>query len=307
MSRMARRDFIKAATYGTLALSALRATAQPAGADHFTTLSVEPGKMPRLFTGLCAYSYREELMGGKMKLEDFIQRAVDLKVDGVDMTVYYLQSTDPAYLAHLRNVAYRAAMPLSGAACRAELVQADVAGREAALIDIKKWVDVADRLGASHLRIFGGKVPKGAALGPVLDGVVETFKAAADYSGQKGIVLGIENHSGVTQSAEVCLDIMHRVNHPCAGINLDLTHFLLTETSYNQIAACLPYATNVHVRDKFDDNSPIDMDRIWRMFAGAGFKGYMSIEFSDATEPVASGIPRLVTEVKALNEKYSSI
>lgn len=307
MRKMARRDFIRAAACSTLALSTLRASAQATSPNHFDALSVEPGKMPRLFTGLCAYSYRQALLGGQMKLEDFIQRAVDLKVDGVDMTVYYLHSTDPAYLAHLRNVAYRAGMPLSGAACRAELVQANAAGRDAALADVKKWVDVADRLGASHLRIFGGIVPKGAAPGPVLDGVVEIFKAAADYSGQKGIVLGIENHSGVTQSADVCLDIMHRVNHPYAGINLDLTHFLPAETSYDQIAACLPYATNVHVRDKFDDNSPIDMDRVWRMFVAAGFKGYMSIEFSDATESAATGIPRLVTEVKALNKKYSSV
>lgn len=303
---MARRDFVKGAACSSLLLSVLHATSQTTGTDQFTAASVKPGKMPRFFTGLCAFSYREEL-SHRMTLEDFIQRAVDLKVDGVDMTTYYLKSTDPAYLAHLRNVAYRAGMPFSGAACGSSLMQADAARRDAVLADIKKWVDVTDRLGASHLRIFGGPVPKGAAAGPVLDAAIEIYKAAADYSGQRGIVLGIENHSGITQTAEVCLEIMHRVDHPYAGINLDLTHFLPTATAYDQIAACLPYATNVHVRDRFDDNSPIDMDRVWRIFADAGFKGYMSIEFSSATEPAASGVPRLVAEVKALNKKYSSV
>ena len=306
MRKMIRRDFIKGAACSPLMLSVLRATSQTTGTDQFTASAVEPGKMPRLFTGLCAFSYREEL-SRQMKLEDFIQRAVDLNVDGVDMTTYYLKSTDPAYLAHLRNVGYRAGMPFSGAACGSSLMQADATRRNAVLADIKKWVDVTDRLGASHLRIFGGPVPKGAAAGPVLDAAIEIYKAAADYSGERGITLGIENHSGITQTADVCLEIMHRVNHPYAGINLDLTHFLPAATAYDQIAACLPYATNVHVRDRFDDNSPIDMDRVWRMFAGAGFKGYMSVEFSSATEPAASGVPRMVAEVKSLNKKYSHV
>ena len=306
MTKIARREFIRGAACSSLMLSALPATSQATGTDHFTASSVEPGKMPRLFTGLCAYSYREEL-SRQMTLEDFIQRAVDFKVDGVDMTTYYLKSTDPAYLAHLRNVGYRAGMPFSGTACGSSLMQAEATRRDAVLADIKKWVDVTDRLGASHLRIFGGPVPKGGAPGPVLDGAIEIYKAAADYSGQRGITLGIENHSGITQTADVCLDIMHRVNHPYAGINLDLTHFLPTATSYDQIAACLPYATNIHVRDRFDDNSPIDMDRVWRIFAGAGFKGYMSIEFANATEPAAIGVPKMVTEVKSLNKKYSSV
>ena len=262
---------------------------------------------PRFFSGCCAYSYRKYLQHGPMTMEQFIEKAVSLRVDGVDVTAYYLKSTDVDYLASLRHLAYRNGVLFSGAACGVSTVQADATKRANVVSEIKKWVDVTDALGASHLRIFAGKLPAGVALQQAIDWTVEATKAASDYSGKKGITLGIEDHSGVTQQADVCLEIMHRVNSPYAGINLDITHFVPTATqdSYAQIAACIPYATNTHIRDKFDDDSPVDLDRVWKLFAGAGFKGFMSVEYEDK-EDAETGVPKLIKKVRALNTKYST-
>ena len=57
-------------------------------------------------------------------MEEFIEKAVSLRVDGVDMTGYYFKSTDAAYLASLRHLAYRKGIAFSGAACGATMVQA---------------------------------------------------------------------------------------------------------------------------------------------------------------------------------------
>jgi sugar phosphate isomerase/epimerase len=188
------------------------------------------------------------------------------------------------------------------------VVQADASKRTEAVAEIKKWVDVTDALGAPHLRIFAGKLPPGATLQQSIDWVVEAMKAGSDYSGKKGIVLGVEDHSGVTQSAEVCLEIMHKVNSPYAGINLDITHFVPTasQDAYAQIESCIPYATNTHVRDHFDDGSPIDLDRVWKLFANAGFKGFMSAEYS-GKEDAATGVPKLTEKIRTLCQKYSSV
>jgi sugar phosphate isomerase/epimerase len=119
---------------------------------------------------------------------------------------------------------------------------------------------VTDHLGASHLRIFAGKLPTGSSLKDAIDWVVECMKAACDYSSEKGITLGVEDHEGVTQSADACLEIMQRVNSPYAGINLDITNFISTpaQDAYAQIAACIPYATNIHIRDRFYNDTPVD-------------------------------------------------
>ena len=297
-----RRNFLLASVPFAAGASLASAAQSPETAESNTK------NMPRLFPGCCAYSYRKYLQHGPMTMEDFIEKGVSLRITGVDMTAYYFKSTDPSYLASLRHLAYRKGVMFSGAACGVSMVQADPTKRAQTLPEIKKWVDVTDALGASHLRIFGGKLPPGATVQQAVDWVVETMKPASDYSGAKGITLGIEDHSGVTQQADVCLEIMHRVNSPYAGINLDITHFVPTATqdAYAQIEACIPYATNTHIRDKFDDGTPIDMDRVWQMFAKAGFKGFMSAEY-EGKEDASTGVPKLIEKIRALCSKYSTV
>lgn len=243
-----------------------------------------------------------------MSMEDFILKGVEMELDGVDMTVYWLKSTDTAYLTGLRHLALKNAIPFSGVACGSSMVQADKAKRDQVLEDIKKWIDVTNTLGASHLRVFGGTLPHGATNEQAVDWIVESMKPACEYAGQKGITLGIEDHSGVTQSAKVCLEIMRRVDSPYAGINLDITHFVPTpgEDAYAQIEACIPYATQTHIREVFDDQTPIDLDRVWQMFAKAGYKGYMSAEYEGKEDP-ATGVPKLMNRIKTLCRKYSTV
>jgi sugar phosphate isomerase/epimerase len=294
-----RRSFLK-----NIGASAIAATAVEAlGTSSADALPISSKKTARLFSGCCAYTYRNAFKNG-FTLEKFIEKAVDLRLDAVDMTVYYMKSTDPGYLENLRWLAYKHAVAFSGAACGVTMVEADPAKRADALVQIKKWIDVTDRLGAPHLRIFAGPLPAGASLPDATTWVVEIMKAASDYSGSKGIMVGLEDHYGVSQSAKVCLEVMHRVNSPYAGINLDITHFDKKDGDpYAQIASCIPYATNTHIRTKFDDGTPIDMDRVWKMFADAGFKGYMSYEGEEMDTPE---IPAPIAEIERLCRKYSS-
>lgn len=310
-SMVNRRQFVKAVGLGALAGSGMGTVAARAAVAQ-SDANPDKSKLPRLLPGCCAYSYDQELRHGPMTLEDFILKAAELGLTGVDMTAYYFKSTDPEYLHSLRHLAYRHAVAFSGAACGVSMVQADAAKRAESLEQIKKWVDVTDLLGASHLRIFAGELPKGASLKDAVDWVVESMKAACDYSGKKGITLGVEDHEGVTQSADLCVEIMQRVNSPYAGINLDITNFIATpaQDAYTQIAACIPYATNIHIRDHFYDHSAVDMDRVWQIFARAGHQGFVSAEY-EANYPgspaPATGVPRLVDEIKTLCRKYSSV
>jgi hypothetical protein len=51
------------------------------------------------------------------------------------------------------------------------------------------------------------------------------------------------------------------------------------------------------------------MDRLWQLFARAGFKGYMSAEYESgpgANTDTATAVPKLVGEIRKLCKQYSS-
>jgi sugar phosphate isomerase/epimerase len=301
---------VGACALGSAGAGLIGAQAVPSGeADPENTHG--GSNLPRLLSGCSAFSFRKALTSHQMTLEDFIRKAVELRLDGVDMTLYYLKSNDPDYLESLRYLAYKNAVGFLGAACRSGTVQMDPTQRATALSDIKKWVDVSAWLGAPQLRVMGGPVPQGVSPGQAVDAVVEIMKAGTDYSAKKGIVLALENSRGIAQTSDVCLEVMQRVASPYAGITLDITHFVPTPTqdAYAQIAACIPYATNAHIMDCFDNGAPIDLERIFKIFADAGFKGHMSLEYvpkPGAPDNAGTDIPLLVAQIRALCRKYSS-
>ncbi|MBZ5563739.1 MAG: sugar phosphate isomerase/epimerase [Acidobacteriia bacterium] len=294
-----RRDFLKTAGV------AVAGSVQVSLANSLPQEAKKAEPQPRLFSGCCAYSYGKYLKSGQMTMEDFILKAVELGIDGVDITTYWLKSTQPAYLAGLRHFAFKHGVPFSGAAIGSDMCQPDPAKRASELTNIKKWIDATELLGPSHLRVFGGELPPGATEAQGIGWVVETMKPACDYAARKGITLGIEDHGGITSKASTILEILRRVNSPYAGINLDITNF--TENEYAQIDACIPYATHTHIREAFGASKElVDLERVWSMFAKGGYKGYMSAEY-EGEEDAMTAVPKLLGKIKTLCKIYSSV
>jgi sugar phosphate isomerase/epimerase len=292
-----RRQFLQ--TSGLTAANVLL----PGNAVNVRASSENSPNQSRLFPGCCAYSYRKHLASGQMTMEDFILKGVELGVYAIDVTTYWLKSTEPTYLVSLRHFAYKQGMPFSGVAISSNMCQPDATKRVEELKKIKDWVDVTERLGASHLRVFGGEPPPGTGEEQGVQWVVEMMKPACEYAAVKGITIGIEDHGGITAKASTLLEILKRLDSPYAGINLDITNF--KENYYPQIEACIPFATHTHIRDLFENHEPVDLDRVFEMFARAGYKGYMSAEYEGTEDPM-TGVPKLVEKIKTLCKKYSS-
>jgi sugar phosphate isomerase/epimerase len=300
-SAIRRRDFLKNA--------GLTAACLPLGAGplwgHAPELIKNSPGHPRLLSGCCAYSFRKYLQNGPMTMEDFILEAVELEIEGVDITTYYLKSTEPSYLLGLRRLAFRNGVPFSGAAIGTDMCQPDPTKRAAEIEKIKKWLEVTELLGAPHLRVFGGKVPQGATDEQGVQWVVETMKPACDYAAAKGITLGIESHGGITSKATNIIEILRRVDSPYAGCNLDISNF--PEDPYTQIEACVPYATHTHIRDFYGEaRKPLDLERVWKLLAQGGYKGFTSAEY-EGDEDAKTGVPKLLAKIKTLNRKYSTV
>ena len=301
---MLRREFLLAAGGAAVAAPSF-GSAFPAPQE---TKAGPAKNQARLFVGCCALSYLKYFNAGSMTMESFIRKAVELEVHGVDITTYWLKSTEPDYLTSLRHLAFKNGMGFSGIAIRTELCQAGGAIRAEELRRIQQWVDAAELVGASHVRVFGGSLPGGATEKQGIEWIAETLKPACDYAAKRGITLGMEDHGGITGRAGTLLEIVRRVDSPYFGINLDISNFeaKTDDEMYSDIEACVPHATHAHIRDVFGATKrPIDLDRVWRLFAQGGYKGYMSAEY-EAEEDAMTGVPKLLDKIKVLCRKYSS-
>lgn len=81
-------------------------------------------KKARLRPALCAYSFRSELQNKSMTYEDLVARAVEWEIDGLDLTVYWLPTTDRAWLLELRRKAFRMGVEIFSISVRTELTRA---------------------------------------------------------------------------------------------------------------------------------------------------------------------------------------
>jgi sugar phosphate isomerase/epimerase len=267
-----------------------------------------PGKA-RFRTGLVAYSYRQALQSKAMTYEDLIRVAVETGIDGIDMTVYWLPGTTDDHILPLRRFAYRNRVEIYSIGTRVQLAQPTPELREAQLVELRKWVDVAQKIGATHIRVFGGQKPAGATLEQAVGFAAETMKRGAEYAGARGIILGIEDDGGITDFAKETIEIVTRTDSPYAGMNLDIGNFRPPDV-HGQIEMSIPHAVSTHIKVEFaqDDGktrAPFDWDRIFTMFAAHGYRGYMGLEYEAAADP-ATAVPMHLRRLKELAVKYSA-
>lgn len=286
---MRRRDCLT--TFGAALFAATRSSAAPEAQGHFRS-------------AICAYSFRNQLKDKSMTYADLIRMAAELGADGIDMTTYWLPDTTDGTLYGLKRQAYRAGVEIYTIGVRARMAQPTPELQAAEVETIRKWLDVAQRLGAGHIRVFGGAVPKGATEDQAVAWAVETLKRCAEEAGKKGITLGVEDDGGITTNADRTVEIVKKTDSPWAAINLDVGNF--PDNAYAQIEMCAPYATNVHFKSHVHidgQSQPADWARILRILGKAGYRGYLALEYELEDNP-RKVVPELISKMRSVIRDY---
>ncbi|MCC7339771.1 MAG: sugar phosphate isomerase/epimerase [Bryobacterales bacterium] len=266
------------------------------------------GPKARLKPAICAYSYRKELADKTLTYTDLVKIAVENGIDGLDLTVYWFPNTSESFLMPLRRMAYINGVDIYSISVRTDFCNPDKSKRRDQVRELMDWIDVASHLGAGHIRVFGGHAPKGYSEADAIGWCVDSLIRASDYAGKRGVILGLENHGGITERASKIIDVVQKVDSDYVGINLDTGNFI--ENAIPQIEMCLPYAVASQYKTMIAGAKPkeevkADWDQLTAMFAKSGYKGYLALEY-EAPEPAATAMPRLLAELRGLCQKYTS-
>ncbi|HSV72579.1 MAG TPA: sugar phosphate isomerase/epimerase family protein [Chthonomonadales bacterium] len=259
---------------------------------------------PRLAVGCCAYSYREHLTGAAspaLSVEGFLDECARAGCDGVELTSYYLPNPLPYHAARLLATrACRLGLHIAGTAVGGSLALPAGPERDAQIGVVRRWIDACIDLGGASVRVFAGAAPEGVPEVTARKWAVESLLECLAHASDRGVLLALENHGGLTATAEGLLGLVDTVSSEWLAVELDTGNFL-TEDPYADLARCSPYAVAVHVKtDIFPagHREATDYARIAQLLRESGYRGYLHLEY-EGREPAWTAVPEALRAIRA--------
>jgi sugar phosphate isomerase/epimerase len=296
---LSRRSFFKTAAVGA-AVATLSAGSRASALEP-----VARNGKSHLKLSLAAYSFRD-LLGGdspKMTMLDFIDKCAEYDLDGCELTSYWFpKEITSQYLNDIKQRAFRLGLDISGTAIRNDYCLAPGAERDQWLAHTRQWIDYAAAFGAPVIRVFAGTVPSGDTEAVALERCVAGLQECLKHAAEKGVFLALENHGGITATADQLLAIVKQIDSPWLGINLDSGNFSSGGDPYEQLARIAPYAINAQIKTEVvidGKKQPADLARIIKILREANYRGYVVLEYEAAEEAIVA-VPRHLKELRGM-------
>lgn len=297
---MNRRDFFQQTTAlgaATLAPSSLIATPPVAS----------PFKL-----GLSTYSYWH-FKTPKVPIENVIDEAARLGIEGVDILHRQMDNEDNAYLQKLKRHAFVNGVDLICLSIHQSFVSPDAAERQKNIDHTLHCIELAYKLGIPSIRLNSGRwntiksfdeLMAKRGVEPILPGYTEDdgFKWCIDSiekclpkAAECGVMLALENHWGLTSTPEGLLRIRKAIDSPWLGVLLDTGNFL--EDPYTKLEKVAPVANFVQAKTYYGGGEwytlDLDYKRIINILRQANYKGYIALEFEGKEAP-ESGVRKSI-------------
>ena len=252
-------------------------------------------------------SYQNQFKAGKMDLPGFIRTTRTLAFDGVDLHMQHLKGFDRIYLKQLRRMCLDNGMSVPSFPVSTEFglyperVNAEIekcrVGMETGLF-----------LGAPLVRVFVGSTPPNGSAEEAFKRSADALRRCAEIGADLGMVVALQNHSGLTSTGDDMLRFHKAVNHPNFALVLDTGHFTgrdgprgpkqaghTYENYYHSLEQVAPLAPFVRVKlyqvDEEGREKFIDYKRVFNILSGVHYNGFCSLVY-EGTEDEMAAIPR---------------
>ena len=269
--------------------------------------------------GCMSLSYKDEFAAGTLDLEGFLDRARQLRLDGVDLHTGSFASEEPDYLRGVRRRALDHGLALSYIGVSSNFGVPGQEELDAQVAAAKHWIDVADFMGIPLVRVFAAWIPEGDTEEATWARMIPCLKEVAAHGRWKGVVVGLHNHNHgcVTRTGKDVRRIIEEVDDPYFSHILDTGQYVGSPGAsgqrgredpaldfYGSIAETAPLA--VHVRCKIyriqsGAEEWLDYPRIFGILKGVDFNGWCSVVYEGQdVEAEAAAVPKAVKYLRSL-------
>jgi len=165
---------------------------------------------------------------------------------------------------------------------------------EKQLVDARRFIDLASRLGAPYVRVFGNKLvePRAAAIGHISS----SLRELGDYAENRKVTVLLESHGDFTDSPTL-REILEKASSPHVGLLWDAhnTYVDGKEDPSITVSQLGKYIRHTHLKDSRLENGQdhyvltgrgdVPVKRQVALLVEARYRGYYSFEWEKAWHP----------------------
>ena len=176
-----------------------------------------------------------------------------------------------------------------------ELHVADPAKRAQGIADGKKFIDLAQQLGAPYVRVFGNKF-EGGTREEIIARVAAGMHEMAEYSGPGGVTVILESHGDFVDSSTL-KEVLTRASSEYAGLLWDAHHTFVDghEQPATTVAELGKWICHTHLKDSVPDGTgrkyvltgqgQVPVKAQVDALKAIGYKGYYCFEWEKVWHP----------------------
>jgi 3-oxoisoapionate decarboxylase len=229
----------------------------------------------------------------QMTMDDFLDYAKELGVDGVSLESCFFPSFDHEYLADLKAKLDQYGFDRVFAWGHPDGLERGQ--KPEAYDDMVRSIDHAVAIGADVMRVVGSSFTwRKEPHAPQVKALIEQFRRAVPLAEAAGVKLAVENHIDFT--GDEMVQLIEGVGSPNFGINFDTGNFLrLLDDPVKGMQKLAKYTYATHIKDLkvnpdaapddwyFFSSVPvgdglIDNVALARMLKDAGYQGFLAVE-----------------------------
>ncbi len=270
-----RRDFV--ATTAALLLPWQRVQKPPLG---FSTLGCPTWPWPKILDFAAEHQFA----------------AVELRGIQTNMDLTKVPELAPERIAEVRRQLQTHGLGISCLGASANMHDMDPVKHAAQLDEARRFIDLAEALGAPYVRVFGNEYVKDVPRDQMLAHIAGALRGLGDYARPKNVTVVIESHGDFTDSRAL-LEILQRADSPNVALLWDAHHTFVSgrEQPEDTVRQLGRYIRHTHLKDSvpagndrryvLTGTGDVPVKRQIAALAKIGYRGLYSFEWEKRWHP----------------------
>src|SRR5436853_6523480 len=224
------------------------ATAAAAFATRYTRWLPHDGRLPLGFSTLGCPAWTWPQILDFAAAHGYV--AVELR--GLQATMDLSQAPEfaPGRLEDAKRQLTGHGLSVSDLGASAQLHEMDPTKHAAQLAEARRFIDLAQALGAPYVRVFGNNYVKDGPRADMLAHIAGGLRELGDYARPKGVTVLIESHGDFTDSPSL-LELLRQADSPAVQLLWDAHHTFVSgkEQPEDTVRELGRYIRHTHLKD----------------------------------------------------------